>query len=78
MYEAHVAMVEASPFKNLPWQFVGPTNVSGRMTDIAVVTPKGENYTIYVAGASGGVWRTRKRGRHLGTHLRPGPIHVHR
>jgi photosystem II stability/assembly factor-like uncharacterized protein len=62
MYEAHVAMAEASPFKNHPWQFVGPTNVSGRMTDIAVVTPKGENYIIYVAGASGGVWRTNNEG----------------
>jgi len=62
MYEAHLAMTEASPFKKHPWQFVGPTNVSGRMTDIAVVTPKGESYTIYVAGASGGVWRTRNEG----------------
>jgi photosystem II stability/assembly factor-like uncharacterized protein len=62
MYEAHVAMTEASPFKSHPWQFVGPTNVSGRMTDIAVVTPKGGSYTIYVAGASGGVWRTRNEG----------------
>ena len=62
MYEAHVALTEASPFKNHPWQFVGPTNISGRMTDIAVVTPKGESYTIYVAGASGGVWRTRNEG----------------
>ena len=61
-YEAHVAMAESSPFKNHPWQFIGPTNVSGRMTDIAVVTPKGESYTIYVAGASGGVWRTRNEG----------------
>ena len=62
MYDAHVAMSEASIFRNHPWQFVGPTNVSGRMTDIAVVTPKGENYTVYVAGASGGVWRTRNEG----------------
>jgi len=62
MYEAHVALTEASPFKNHPWQFVGPTNISGRMTDVAVVAPKGENYTIYVAGASGGVWRTRNEG----------------
>lgn len=62
MYEAHVALAEASPFKNLPWQFVGPTNVSGRMTDVAVVAPKGESYTIFVAGASGGVWRTRNEG----------------
>jgi photosystem II stability/assembly factor-like uncharacterized protein len=62
MYDAHMAMVESSPFKNHPWQFIGPTNISGRMTDIAVVTPKGESYTIYVAGASGGVWRTKNEG----------------
>ncbi len=62
MYDAHVALTAASPFQNLPWQFVGPTNVSGRMTDVAVVTPKGESYTIFVAGASGGVWRTRNEG----------------
>ncbi len=62
MYDAHVAMADASLFKNHPWQFIGPTNISGRMTDIAVVTPKGEHYTIYVAGASGGVWRTENEG----------------
>ncbi len=62
MYEGHMALVEASPFKSHPWQFVGPTNVSGRMTDVAVVAPKGESYTIYVAGASGGVWRTNNEG----------------
>jgi photosystem II stability/assembly factor-like uncharacterized protein len=62
MYEAHVALTEASPFRNHPWQFIGPTNISGRMTDVAVVAPKGESYTIYVAGASGGVWRTNNEG----------------
>ncbi len=62
LYEQHVAMKETTLFKNLPWQFVGPTNVSGRMTDVDVVAPKGQNYTIYVAGASGGVWRTVNEG----------------
>lgn len=51
-----------SVYKQLPWQFVGPTNISGRMTDVEVVTPKGENYTIYVAGASGGIWKTQNEG----------------
>ncbi len=57
-YEQHTAMKEKSLFKNVPWQFLGPGNVSGRMTDVAVVAPKGKNYTIYAAGASGGVWKT--------------------
>lgn len=62
MYQAHAAMEESSLFKNHPWQFVGPTNISGRMTDVDVVRPKGESYTIFVAGASGGVWRSRNEG----------------
>lgn len=61
-YDDHVAMQEQSLFKNLSWQFLGPTNTSGRMTDIAVVEPKGQNYIIYAAGASGGVWRTMNEG----------------
>ena len=55
-------MQAASKFKDLKWQFVGPTNISGRVTDVAVVTPKGKAYTIYVASASGGVWKTENEG----------------
>ena len=62
LYDDYVEMIEESSFNNLPWQFVGPTNVSGRMTDIAVVEPRGDNYTVYVAGASGGVWKTTNEG----------------
>jgi len=61
-YKHHEAMRESSHFKNLKWQFLGPKNVSGRMTDVAVVTPKGKNYAIYVAGASGGIWKTENEG----------------
>jgi photosystem II stability/assembly factor-like uncharacterized protein len=32
------------------------------VTDVAVVTPKGKSYTIYVASASGGVWKTENEG----------------
>ena len=62
MYQKHTEMVKNSLFKNLPFQFVGPTNISGRMTDVEVVSPKGKNYTIYVAGASGGIWKTENEG----------------
>lgn len=61
-YQQHELMKEKSLFKNLPWQFLGPVNISGRMTDVEVVSPKGKNYTIYVAGASGGVWKTENEG----------------
>ncbi len=61
-FEKQQAMNDSSLFKNLPWQFIGPTNISGRMTDVAVVPHKGKNYTIYVATASGGVWKTVNEG----------------
>jgi photosystem II stability/assembly factor-like uncharacterized protein len=54
----HQAMTSASPFKDLKWQFLGPKNVSGRSIDIAVVAPRGKQYTIYVATATGGLWKT--------------------
>jgi photosystem II stability/assembly factor-like uncharacterized protein len=61
-YEQHAAMKEQSLFKHLGWQFLGPTNISGRMTDVAVVAPRGKHYIIYVAGASGGVWKSDNEG----------------
>jgi photosystem II stability/assembly factor-like uncharacterized protein len=61
-YEAYLEMVKTSPFKALNWSHIGPTNVSGRSTDIAVVTPRGKSYVIYVGTASGGVWKTTNEG----------------
>jgi len=57
-FDLHQAMKPASPFKDLKWQFLGPKNVSGRSIDIAVVAPRGKNYTVYVATATGGLWKT--------------------
>ncbi len=51
-------MAAASPFKDVKWQWIGPKNISGRAIDIAVVAPRGKNYTVYVATASGGLWKT--------------------
>jgi photosystem II stability/assembly factor-like uncharacterized protein len=61
-YEKHLEMTKNSPFSKEKWYHIGPQNVSGRCTDIAVVTPKGKHYTIYVATASGGVWKTENEG----------------
>ena len=61
-FEKHMAMQAESTFKDLKWQFLGPVNVSGRITDIAVVPPKGASYTMYAAVASGGVWKTENEG----------------
>jgi len=62
MYEAHEKMRDTSPFDTLHWQFIGPTNISGRCTDVEAVGPKGQSYTIWVAAASGGVWKSVNEG----------------
>ena len=61
-FAQHQQVKQTSPFKDLKWQFIGPKNVSGRCLDIAVVTPRGKSYTIYVASASGGLWKTENEG----------------
>jgi photosystem II stability/assembly factor-like uncharacterized protein len=61
-FEQYQAMRQASPFKGLAWRFLGPTNISGRVTDVAVATPRGKFYTIYAATATGGVWKTDNDG----------------
>ena len=43
-----------------PWQFVGPTNIGGRVVDIAV-DPVALD-TIYVAAATGGIWKSTDQG----------------
>lgn len=61
-FETHRAMTDASLFRTLPWQHLGPTNISGRVTDVAVAEPRGETYAMYVGGATGGVWKTENEG----------------
>lgn len=42
------------------WEFVGPTNIGGRVTDIEI--PAGAPETIYVGSAAGGVFKTVDNG----------------
>lgn len=44
----------------VPWRFIGPTNVGGRLTD-AVIHPT-DLQTFYVAAASGGVFKSTDQG----------------
>ncbi len=61
-FEQHQAMKAQSPFKELRWQFVGPTNVSGRVIDVAAASPYSKYLTIYAATATGGLWKTENDG----------------
>ena len=60
-YDTYRTMMQASPYRTVPWQYLGPTNISGRATDIAVAErPSGRR--IYAAYAVGGVWKTDDNG----------------
>ena len=61
-FDEHRAKVAESPFRSLSWQHLGPTNISGRVTDVAVAEPRGDTYTMYVGAAAGGVWKTVNEG----------------
>jgi photosystem II stability/assembly factor-like uncharacterized protein len=54
-YASYQAMRQSSPFKDVPWQYAGPRNISGRATDIAVADRK-DGRRIYAAYATSGVW----------------------
>ena len=51
---------KTSPRMRLEWEFEGPTNIGGRITDLAI-HPDDLN-TIYVGSASGGVFKTTDEG----------------
>jgi photosystem II stability/assembly factor-like uncharacterized protein len=61
-FEKHQAMQQNSPSKSIRWQFLGPTNSSGRLADVDVAKTKGRTRAIYVAAGSGGLWKTENEG----------------
>ncbi len=60
-YDTYRQMREASPTAGVPWQYLGPTNVSGRATDVAIADTGGRR-TIYVGYATSGVWKSDDNG----------------
>jgi len=51
-----------SPFSFVKWRSIGPVNTSGRIDDIAVARIRGEPDAIYIATASGGLWKSSNNG----------------
>jgi photosystem II stability/assembly factor-like uncharacterized protein len=62
LFGKQTEMLQTSPFKDLKWQYIGPTNISGRCTDVEAISPHGNNYTIWVGSATGGVWKSTNEG----------------
>ncbi len=59
-FERQAEMAAATPFAGLRWRFIGPMDLGGRCTDVAV--PKGSRTVFYVGAASGGVFKTDNAG----------------
>jgi hypothetical protein len=56
-YETYRSMQRSSPYRTAKWHYLGPTNLSGRATDIAVAD-RGSSRRIYAAYATSGVWQS--------------------
>ena len=54
-YDTYEGMRQSSPFREVPWSYIGPKNISGRATDIAVAD-RANGRRLYVAYATSGVW----------------------
>ncbi len=59
-WDQHQQMRNDSTFKGLTWRNVGPVVQGGRAVD--VVRPTDQPHVIYVAYASGGVWKSDNNG----------------
>ncbi|GHC48908.1 hypothetical protein GCM10008083_10420 [Ulvibacter litoralis] len=58
-YAAAIAWKKQQPRRSssaLPWEFAGPLNIGGRITDIEI--PIDQPQTYYIGAASGGVFKT--------------------
>jgi photosystem II stability/assembly factor-like uncharacterized protein len=60
-YDTYRTMQRSSPYAALAWQSLGPTNISGRATDIAVADRAGSR-RVYAGYATSGVWATDNNG----------------
>ncbi|TDR23654.1 WD40/YVTN/BNR-like repeat-containing protein [Marinicella litoralis] len=59
-WDEHQKLRTTSPFKGISWRSVGPVFQGGRAVD--VIRPADQPHVIYVAYASGGVWKSENNG----------------
>lgn len=61
-WDAHKAMTQSSPYRAMNWSFIGPTNISGRIADVAVAD-RGSSRRLYAGSCCGGVWASDDLGQ---------------
>ena len=63
---------DAATLSGLRWRSIGPVNMAGRITDVEA--HPGDPKTFYVAGATGGIWKTVNAGTSFVPLWEKGPI----
>src|SRR4029077_18312543 len=61
-WDAHKTLAQSSPYKAMNWSYIGPTNISGRTTDVAVAD-HGTSRRLYAGSCCGGVWASDDLGQ---------------
>jgi photosystem II stability/assembly factor-like uncharacterized protein len=61
-WDAHKTLAAASPYKDMNWSYIGPTNISGRTTDVTVAD-HGTSRRLYAGTCCGGVWASDDLGQ---------------
>src|SRR6187401_3880315 len=61
-WDMHKRMTQSSPYRAMNWSYIGPTNISGRMTDVAVAD-HGSSRRLYSGSCCGGVWASDDLGQ---------------
>ena len=61
-WDVHETMTASSPNRSMNWQYVGPTNISGRFADLAVAD-RGSSQRFYAGSCCGGVWASDDLGQ---------------
>jgi photosystem II stability/assembly factor-like uncharacterized protein len=61
-WDAHKALAASSPYKAMNWSYIGPTNISGRMTDV-IAADHGTSRRLYAGSCCGGAWASDDLGQ---------------
>ena len=61
-WDTHLAMTQSSPYRAMNWSYLGPTNISGRMTDVAAAD-HGSSRRLYAGSCCGGLWASDDLGQ---------------
>ncbi len=61
-WDAHKALAQSSPYRTANWSYVGMTNISGRIADVAVAD-RGSSRRLYAGSCCGGLWASDDLGQ---------------